>query len=562
MMGMPDGLAFSDLDGRSDLSFRIPVGSWFGSARIVLPYKASSIGSATRSISVLSRNQVLGQFLVTGNGTINVDLPKSAFVQDIATISLVYTGGATPNRCLDKRVTADRLVLLPQGGLVVEPVPGMAPPVGAVVTLIGDRPTIVMPRTLITDQAAAILTIFAARSGARLLPPGATNGSIEMLGPDAPALKSLGPVQLGIGGSDPAGAARAAFTGAAMLPTSTVIDRIAASRPRPVDLNLADLGANSQTVRVGHEYEWTVPLPASRLPGGANIGGLSIDVATLPGDSKTKVSAWLNGTMLKAVSPGANGIAQINVTTPPGLTNALNWVTIRLDRDVQDTCDSPIHEMPAQLLPSSRVILGKPGHGDDFHNFSSAANAGVTVALENASALPFAAKATSSLISADVPITVTFAKMPANGPVIWVSRQPPPGTKLPMNLADGRMRVTQDKSGLRFDMPQSRDDTIVQLGVRGDGSAVLWVRPAASGSVPVTMYLSQGDIAIVSPTGDVQALSTERPRLAVASSLEPPSWWDSNKAWVFLTVGLFTALALTIWARRPSRKRLKPGQSA
>ncbi|MEO6433390.1 MAG: cellulose biosynthesis cyclic di-GMP-binding regulatory protein BcsB [Sphingomicrobium sp.] len=560
ILGFRDGLSFDGLDGRSDLSFRVPPGQWAQAAKLVLPYKASAAVQATRTVTVMSRERVLGQFPISGDGTISLDLPLSAFVGDIATVTLIYSGGATPNRCFDRRVTADKLMFDSHGGLTLTPIPGQLPPAATVGLLVGNAPTVVLPQRPNAAQAAAALSVFAARGDSKLVMGAGPQDHVIQIGDAAqPALRVINPTALAVGGKDPAGAVRALFSGTGIIPTASTIDRLASTRPLPADLTLADLGANQSIVRVGHEYQWTIALPAARIPGGRSIAGMTADVATLPGDPSTRVSGWINDLMLQAGSPGKTGIVHLNLEAPPGVTNSMNWLTVRVDRNVEEGCDSPVYPMPAQLLASSKVILGAPEPGGDFHNFASAASGGVTVILQDAAALPFAARVAAAMLSPNVPVSVSFGEMPASGAVILVGDTPPAGLDAPMSLANGRMRIMERDGSASFDMPQATDDTIIEMLERDDGP-VLWVRPAASGAVPTNMYLNQGNVAVVSPSGTMQAMATGRDRLKVATEFQQASWWDRNKGTIFLVGGLLLGSLLAAFALRPSRKRVKPGQ--
>lgn len=562
-LGFKDGLSFSGLDGRSDLVFRVPTGNWLGGARLVLPYSSVAANGAKRTITILSRENVLAQFNVAENGVIDLPIPLTAFVGDTVAITLRYSGGSARDRCFDARVSADHLRFDGKGGLTLQMVAGVLPSIETVVALLGPSPTIILPPNPTAEQAAAALTIFSARSDSLLGAggSGSTAGIIRIVSAGDPALRSLGASEIAIGGPDPAAAARAAFGGMTALPNMSVINRLSARQRLPKKVTFADLGVDSSALTVGREHEWTVALPAARIPGGQSIAGMSIDFASLPVLPGTQISAWLNGTMLGATQPGNSGVTHLIVKAPKGMTNSINGLSVRLDHALSNNCDDVPYTMPAQLLRSSYVMLGDPDPLEDFHGFASASTDGVTVVLPGPSAIPVAARAVAALLSANVPIKVSYGKMPESGPALVVSPTAPAGTTPPLDMANGRMILTQKDSGAQFNMPQSREDTVVQL-VKNANAPILWIKPAASGAVPATMYLSQGDVAIINPAGTIQALSTRRERLDVATGLPNKSWWDRTEWWVFLGLGLAIAVGLTIWSMLPSIKRRKPGQSA
>lgn len=562
LLGFDDGIAFSELDGRTDLHFRVPLGNWLQGARLVLPYRAWAARPTPRTVTILLGERVLGQFPIeNGVGLIEMPIPATALVGGGLPISLVYSGGLTPDRCADGRIAADHLFFYPTGGLALDPQPASVVPVAASIATLGMSPAILIPANPTPEQVAAALTIVAARGNSTISSaPDNSAGAIRIVGSDQPAVRSLGLSQLAIGGRDPAGAARAILGGVAYFPDTAVIDRITVKEPERADLTLADLGASTSTVSVNQGHAWTVPLPASRIPDGRSIRGLSVDVASVANASADRVSAWLNGMMLGSVPIHASGITHLEVRARGELTSAMNSVTVRIDRPAQGDCGDAHLAMPAQLLASSKVDLGKTEAIEDFHDFASASASGVTVVLPNADLVPLAARAIAGLISVNVPIRVSFGLIPKQGPVILIAGQPPSGTTPPLQLLNGRMVLASSESGAQLDIPQSTADTVVQL-LEAESRPLLWIRPAPSGAVPATLWLNQGDVAIVNPAGTVQAFSTSRPRLAAPVEIEPPSWWDRNGWKIYLAVGLVLGLGLILWSLRPSVKRAPPGQS-
>lgn len=558
-LGLSDGITFANLDGRSDLSFPVPLGSWLGGFRLVLPYRASAARPVPRTLTVTSGDKVLEQFPVSGDGQVEVAIPREAIVSGTLPISLRYSGGVSTDRCRDGRLAADHLTFDPDGGLALDPVPGITPPVAATIAMLGTAPTIVLPLNPNAEQAAAALTIVAGRGDSLLSNVGDGDGSaIRIGGPGDPALRSLGTSVLAIGGRDPAGAARAAFGGQVALPDSPVIDRIRSASPVRGEVTFGELGVSPATVYFGESHVWSATLPAARIPGGRSIKGLSIDVAAVADGRPDRLSAWLNGTMLGSAPLAASGITHLKVRARQGLTNAINSISVRIDRPAKGDCGEAHLGMPAQLLASSRIDLGEPEELKDFHNFASASAAGVAIVMPSAASLPLAARAVAALLSINVPVKVSYGAIATTGPAIVIARSQPAGTTAPLRVDSGRMILEGSASGEHFDVPESPSDTVVQLLDR-KGGPLLWIRPAASGAVPATMWLDKGDVAIVNPAGMVQALSTHRDRLAAPTEIEPQSWWDRNGWLAFLIAGAAIGLALLIWSLRPSLKRTKPG---
>ena len=559
-LGHDHGISFTQLDGKVDLVFRVPVGAWLSGARLRLPYRSWIARPTPRTLTVLSGEEVLGKFPIDGDGVVDIPIPPEALARGEFPVSLAYVGGLIPYRCSDDRLAGDRLLFDPNGGLVLEPSPGSQPPIAAVVATLGTQPAIALPVTPNEAQAAAALTIVAGRGKAVFADHASgSNGIVQVGGASEPALKAVGPTRLIIGGADPAGTARAVFGGSAVFPDTPQIDRLSVAPASPAALFLSDIGAGAATVNVNKTHSWTVTLPASRIPDGRSIRGLSLNVATVGAGPEDRVSAWLNGALLGSVPVNGSGITKLNVRARDSLTNSINTIMVRIDRPEQGDCGERHLAMPAQLLETSSVLLGPIEPRQDFHDFSSASAKGVTVVVPGPAMLPLAARAVSALIGVNVPIRVSYGALPKDGPAIVIADSPPGGTTPPLSTANGRMVLTSSKSGADFDLPQSPSDTIVQL-LDGEGGPILWIRPAPSGAVPATMWLNQGDVAIVNQAGMIQALSTSRPRLEAPTEMEPSSWWDRNAWRVFVIAGLLLGTGLVFWALRPSVKRARPGR--
>jgi hypothetical protein len=559
-LGFRDGFDFSGYEGRRTLAFHVPGGAAITGAHLVLPYRATAAGPAPRALTVMSGGRVLAQQAVTGDGTIDVPVPADAMENGTLSTTLVYSGGQSESLCLDRRAGADHLHIDPAGGLAFGLAPGAAIPVALAAALVGRTPAITLPAGPTPEQAAAALSVVAARGGGTLT-GGAGDSSVTIAGASDPALRSLAGGGLAIGGADPAAAARAAFSPQAELFAGPTVDTLSVTPHTPATLRFADLGADTSVTNIAGDGGWSIGLPASRLPAGKTVKGLRIDVAAVPDGAPRRaiVSAIMNGVLLGSAPLDPSGRTRLDVGVPRGLMHSLNGIEVRVTRDDREDCTEERRGWPAQLLPSSEIRLGDAGPAHDFHDFAAAAGNGLTVVVPNAQALPLAAKAVAGLVGGDVPIRVSYGRMPADGPVLLVADSAPAGTQPKVVRQGDRLHLAAEKGQADLDIPDA-GLTTVQLLDQGK-RPVLWIRAGRAAPLPATMWLDQGDVAFVAQDGAVTPLSTLRDRLSPPAAPEPAPWWMPQGKWLFMVIGLLTGILIVAWSFRPSVKRAKPGQS-
>ncbi|PXA83453.1 hypothetical protein DMC47_43430 [Nostoc sp. 3335mG] len=564
-IGYRDGIDFTGYEGKRDLFFAVPSGAWLSGTHLLLPYEASAAtGAGRRTLTVMAGGKVLRQIALSdGAGVADVPVPADAIDGGTLRGTLIYSGGEGANRCQDRRMGADHLHLDPAGGLALDIAAGAQVPVSVAAALIGAKPTIALPASPTPEQAAAALTVIAARGGGTI----GTAGDVQIAGASGPALRSIadgGKPGLAIGGQDPAAAARAAFSGLSDLLAAPTIQQLTLHPHRDDKLHLSDLGVDPRATEIADEGGWTIALPASRLPKGKTVKGLSIDVAAVPDGNphRASLSAWMNGVLLGSVPMADEGATHLDVRVPDGMVHSLNGIEVRVTRQQNSDCGDIPRGFPAQLLGTSEVLLGDAGKLEAFHDFAAASGQGVTVVVPDAATLPLAAKAVAGLVGADVPIKVSYGAIPADGPVLYVGATPPPETTPKIGLANGRITLADDKGQADIDLPDAGTQTLAQL-LDANGRPILWVRPATQGPVPATLWLDQGDVAFVSGDGSVTPLSTAHDRLTpLIGPPPPPPWWQTYQHWIFLALGLLVGILIVAWSFRPSIKKAKPGQDA
>jgi len=563
--GYRDGIEFTGYEGKRDLFFHVPAGAWLSGTHLLLPYEASAAtGAGRRTLTVMAGGKVLRQIALSdGSGTADIPVPADAIDGGTLRATLIYSGGESANRCADRRMGADHLHLDAEGGLALDVAAGAQVPVGVAAALVGPKPSIMLPAAPTPEQAAAALTVIAARGGGTI----GTTGDVQIAGASDPALRSIangGKPGIAIGGQDPAAAARAAFSGLSDLLAAPTIPQLTLRAHRDDRLHLSDLGADPRAIEIADEGGWTIALPASRLPKGKTVRGLSIDVAAVPDGNphRASLSAWMNGVLLGSVPMADAGATHLDARVPDGMVHSLNGIEVRVTRQQGNDCGDIPRGFPAQLLGTSEVLLGSAGKLEAFHDFAAASGEGLTVVVPNGAALPLAGKAVAGLVGGDVPIKVSYGAIPADGPVLYVGDTPPPGTAPRLGLANGRITLAAESGQADIDLPDAGTQTLAQLLDAG-GRPILWLRPAPRGPVPATLWLDQGDVAFVSGDGSVTPLSTAHDRLTpLIGPPPPPPWWQTYQHWIFLALGLLVGILIVAWSFRPSIKKAKPGQDS
>lgn len=570
-LGYGDGLRFAALEGNQDLFFPVISGPWLKQMRLVLPYSASAAAPGRRTLTVTVDGRIIQQVaLANADGTLDMPVPLDAIRDGTVRVRLDYSGGDTPDRCFDRRTAADRLLIAPGGGLALEIDQAARLPVGVAAALMPKDPLVILPSRPTEQQAAAALTVAAARSGAQLVAAGsaaaeAGRASVIIESGNGPALRSMGngdSIVLGIGGSSPDTAARAAFSGPATLMMDSVVTKASVEPQRPERLRFSDLGADPRPIDVAETGGWVFALPASRLPAGQSVSGFAIDVTAVPdGTGRPAIaSAWMNGTLLGSTALKDNGPTRLQVAVPDGLARTINGVEVRITREMRADCGDRPRGWPAQLLGSSEVLTTPSQAKSDFSDFAAALGDGVTVVVPNPQSLAIAARAIAGLVGPTVPIRVSYGTIPTSGPVVFVGTDAPAGATSLLTQNGGQLSLAGGKGGEHFSVPYSSAMTTVQL-LEADGRSVLWIKPAASGASPKAMWLSRGNVAFVAQDGNVTAFTTARDRLEDVQAPRPVEENRPWSKWWWIGLGGLLAAAIALWSFRPSVKRAKPGQS-
>jgi hypothetical protein len=569
-LGYRDGVVFSGLSGKVDLYFPVPGPAWTRSMRLRLPYSTQAAFESRRSVQLTVGGRTLFDAPLgkeATSGVIDVPVALDAIHDGYVRATLTYSGAITENRCMDRRQSGDTLSFAPDGGLAEAVEAGSPPTVASAIALMPREVTVQLPAAASEAQAAAALTLAAANSHAEIVPgaaPGAEDparGLILIDGPASPALRAAphpGASELILGGPNPAADARAIASTWTGLFDATSVQRISTTASPSRDLRFIDLNADSRSIEIGDTGGWSVGLPMARLPAGKTIEGLSVDVAVAVEDAAVRpiVSVWFNGLMLGSAPANQAGPTHLRVPVPEGLVEARNSIEVRVTRQRRQDCGDFPQSYPAQLLGSSEVLLGDAARTTDFFQLAPMFHSGVTVVVPNAAALPLAAKVVSGLAGPGAVIAVSYGVMPAAGPVILISAEPPPGAKPRLSFgASGAALVNHSDQPL-FSASRLETLTTAQL-LEVDGRVVLWLRPGARAPIPTELWLDRGDVAFIGAAGVEMAAATGRDRLVDVHDRAMPKragFLPSHWTWA-AGAGALVLLMLFVWAAQPSNRR-------
>jgi hypothetical protein len=538
--------------------------------RLRLPYSSQAAFDSRRSVQLIVGGRAL--FVAplgkdATSGVIDVPVPLGAIQDGYVRATLDYSGAISDNRCMDQREAGDSLLFAPEGGLSAAVDPGAPPTVAAAIALMPRDVTVQLPDGPSEAQAAAALTLAAANSHTAIAlgaGPGAddgTRGLILIDGPASPALRAQprnGAPELILGGPTPAADARAIASGWNGLFDTPSVERISTTSTPIRHLRLIDLNADSRPIEIGDTGGWTVALPMARLPAGKTIEALSVDVAVAVDDAALRpiVSVWFNGLMLGSAGANQAGPTHLRVPVPEGLIQARNSIEVRVTRQRRQDCGDFPQSYPAQLLGSSEVVLGAAGKTTDFFQMAPMFRSGVTVVVPNAAALPLAAKVVAGLGGPGAVIAVSYSAMPAAGPVILISAEPPAGAKPRLSFGASGVALVNHSDAPLFSASQLETLTTAQL-LEVDGRAVLWIRPGSRAPIPAELWLDRGDVAFIGPAGVEMAAATSRDRLVDVHDRAMPAragFIPTHWTWL-LGAGALILLMLFIWAAQPSNRR-------
>ncbi|HEX8806487.1 MAG TPA: hypothetical protein VF741_06040 [Candidatus Aquilonibacter sp.] len=459
------------------------------------------------------------------SGQIDIPLRSDAVRNGFVNVRFDYSGAITDNRCIDQRISGAFLSIDASGGLAETVAASSLRTVSALLAVMPRQADIVVPASPSQAQAAAALTVAAGDPQARIVraptPLAGGNwqrGRIVIGEPRDPALsvRDTEVPEVVVGSADPAAAARllnARWN--VILGTKVASVEHEASGRRADAVYFSDLDGDTSVRPVVDRGEWNVSLPATRIPTGRSVSGLSLDVAVASDGNAIPpvVSVTMNGVLLGSAQAERVTRVHMDEQLPSGILGAQNTVMVAVTRQVaQGNCLFSPQGYDAQLLPSSYFTLSNAGPVTDFFLLAPQFADGVTVVVPNAGALGATANLLQGLIDGATPVSVQYGGAAPNGNYVWVSDTQPPGTNPPVRFDRGTVRLTDTRGATILDADAVRSQTLAQLLADGNRFA-LWIRPG-------TDFDASPDVAGESPLldlGDVAFIERGRTKLAFSS---------------------------------------------
>src|SRR5262245_54024447 len=121
-LGFISGLRFSNLGGRREIFVPWPQGADIAATELSLVLDDVSAHEARRSLEILVNDRSATAIALDGKSmgrSVRVPLPRAKGRAGFFKLTLVYSGAATPDRCIDVRSIGDSLTVRPESALEI-----------------------------------------------------------------------------------------------------------------------------------------------------------------------------------------------------------------------------------------------------------------------------------------------------------------------------------------------------------------------------------------------------------------------------------------------------------
>jgi cellulose synthase operon protein B len=619
-IGFVDGLRFSNLGGRHDIFVPLPESDGLAVSDLVLVIDDVSAHDARRNLEVQVNDRTATSIALDGNSrgrTIRVPLGKTKPKDGYLKLSFLYSGAATPDRCIDVRAVGDTLTIDPETAIDIN-VGQAGIGVATTAALMPRNVVIVFPgRRVAENEIATALTV--ARSlissgrhvsfyhgydglvdlakrdesgrwarGIILVSPladavGVLDSPVAKVAGDLRSFGMLSAVRIGglpalvISDANVASAARL-FSGPLLavtrgIPSATVGEAVPADASTD-RMTFDQLAVSPAQVEVYGRADLTAVIDTRRLPGGTRATRLLLDLMVAPDGTGTKavVSVFVNERLLGSTVAATGEATHLDLPLPDGLVGATAKIRAVIERDsAQGDCRFEPQGYPAQLLGSSSLVLASTdAAAHDFSDLSPRFVHGLELLLPASTAdqpdlvLGLVAQVLSQLSPDITPLAVSLvaaASAPSpDQPFIAVSDVPPSGATPRVRFDRGRVAVTDRAGHTLLDLGGFSGGAVAQIVLAGDYPG-LWIKPtSADGSVPAPpdLHLDHGDVAFIDANGVALAMSTERDTVVKISYPDQVSWLtvaERFRIWILAGLWLLATAALLLTLQRIFRRR-------
>ncbi len=587
--GFADGVR---IEAGKDIFFSVPARLKIKSAVLTLDYEAAASFDGRQSIEVqVNGRTMLVRALASSSerNTLTIPLTTLDVTNGTVRVGIRYTSVFSDNQCVDNRLSAGHLTILPSSALAFAFDPSILDDTRMAAALMPMDISILLPRRKLneTEYAAALIAASGFRESGRrvrfetypvnadqpdaILPDGRWKTGYVVLAADA----EMGSVTRTDGGGSDEGnlesvrigrnpalmiSGRRPDLGAAMLNSSWLAGAgLANTNVRAVQLqDNAGAGANTlnltfdqipadlATSDLMDKTGWNATIRARDLPFGTRATGLKLDVAIAPDGQKSPavVTAFINGQLAASRVSSLDTVTRVDVPLADGLAGLETTLRVMAQRQpAGGDCQRAPMGFPAQLLPSSQIVLSAQREkAADFYDLPSRFRNGVVVHVDQADfgrqrdSLGLLTEIVRSLVPARASLSVKFVNpgQPADPvtPFIALTALSPGASSPPVRFDQGQVVVRQKDGRVLLDMSGADRSLVAQI-VETDRLVPkvqgLWLHPPTAGNpliVPARLRLDRGNLAFIDRDGVSLSLSSERERLVQVAYPDHVSWLD------------------------------------
>ncbi|MEA2987659.1 MAG: hypothetical protein QOG83_370, partial [Alphaproteobacteria bacterium] len=520
-IGFGNGFRFANLGGRREFFVPLPEGADITATELVLTVDDVSAHDAKRSFEVLLNDRSVASIALDGKAqgrTVRIPLGHAKAREGFLKFSFLYSGAATPDRCIDVRYVGDSLTVRPETAVEIDIAFAGNPDVATTAALMPRDVVIVLPRRrLEPSEIAAALTVaralsasgrrstfhhgfdglpgLAKRDGERWMRGLVVVGPLqEVIGQlDSPVATVAGPtptfgslVAVRIAGlpalvvSDASAVRAGRLLGSQTLnatrgmSAATVGDVVVPKLPTG-QVSFDRLGIVLPQADVFGRADLPVTIDTRALPAGTRATRVVLDVLVAPDGAgeKAVVSAFINERLVDSAVAATGDPTRLDFPLADGLVGTSASVRAVVQRrSAQGDCRFEPQGYPAQILGSSAVVLEPAdAHARDFSDLVAHWANGVevhippSVAEQPLTALPLLADLLNAL-APDTAIITAKLLPPGTAPTpgaafIAVSSVAPAASTPRVRFDRGRVAVA-DRSG----------QTLLDLGGFAAGAVV------------------------------------------------------------------------------------------
>ncbi len=349
-------------------------------------------------------------------------------------------------------------------------------------------------------------------------------------------------------------------------------------------IQLGELGGNLQAQSIVNYGEWVTAFDAAQLPAGRWPSNIELEMRVSPdaSDVSPMVTIMLNDVLLRAekVDPD-DATVRLRADVPPYLLASRNTLRIGLQRGPSTgDCRTLDRGYPAQILPTSRLVLGNESIDTQFFGLKSKlANNAIIAVPKNyladpTQSLPFVFQflrelnVSSSSIRLETIEDAATYRPTATFVSFGVAL---PGRRKNLQVADNALHLT-DETGLPIaHVEGARPAAVVQIVSLAE-IAGLSVNSSTGKPIPGIKVtdLGEGDVAIYDASGRIGDLGAgdfslqeiRRALLQPSAIFHRYSIWIVSGIAVILAMLLMSAVRAFVVSRKQRRAAAAAGEQA